>query len=401
MKIGIIKERKSPPDRRVVFTPEILAKALQTFDTLEAVVEPSPIRIFPDQAYADKNIPLSDDLSDCDVLIGVKEVPVEDLIPNKTYFFFSHTIKEQEYNRGILQTCLAKNIRLIDHETLVDENNKRLIGFGRYAGIVGAYNTLRAFGLKYELFTLKKAEQMLHTEDLIAQLKKQYFPPIKIAVTGNGKVSHGIMEILNGMKAKKVSIEHFLTQKYDIPVYTQLEVMDYYKRTDGGEATKADFYANPEQYESNFERFTKVTDVLITGHFFKHGSPKILTRAMLNAIDNKIQVVGDVSCDVDHGPIDSTLRASTIADPLYGYHPGKNEEVAFDHPAAITVMAIDNLPCELPKDASEGFGDVFLNAILPAFFNNDKDQILARATVTQDGRLTERFTYLQDYVDGK
>ena len=242
---------------------------------------------------------------------------------------------------------------------------------------------------------------MLHTEDLIAQLKKQYFPPIKIAVTGNGKVSHGIMEILNGMKAKKVSIEHFLTQKYDIPVYTQLEVMDYYKRKDGVEATKADFYANPEQYESNFERFTKVTDVLITGHFFKHGSPKILTRDMLNAIDNKIQVIGDVSCDVDHGPIDSTLRASTIADPLYGYHPGQNAEVAFDHPAAITVMAIDNLPCELPKDASEGFGEVFLNTILPAFFNGDKDQILARATVTQNGHLTERFAYLQDYVDGK
>ncbi|MGG5506900.1 MULTISPECIES: NAD(P)-dependent oxidoreductase [unclassified Myroides] len=401
MKIGIIKERKSPPDRRVVFTPEILAKALQTHDKLEAVVEPSAIRIFPDQAYSDKNITLSEDLTDCDVLIGVKEVPVEALIPNKTYFFFSHTIKEQEYNRNILQTCLAKNIRLIDHETLVDQNNKRLIGFGRYAGIVGAYNTLRAFGLKYELFNLKKAEQMLHTEDLIAQLKKQYFPPIKIAVTGNGKVSQGIMEILGGMKAKKVSIEHFLTQKYDVPVYTQLEVMDYYKRKDGKEPSKADFYANPDQYESNFERFTKVTDMLITGHFFKHGSPKILTRDMLNAIDNKIQVIGDVSCDVDHGPIDSTLRASTIADPLYGYHPGKHEEVAFDHPAAITVMAIDNLPCELPKDASEGFGEVFLNVVLPAFFDGDKDQILTRATITQNGALTERFAYLQDYVDAK
>lgn len=400
MKIGIIKERKSPPDRRVVFTPEILAQALQIYDTLEALVEPSDIRIFPDQAYTDKNLVLDNDLTDCDVLVGVKEVPVSALIPNKTYFFFSHTIKEQEYNRPLLQACLAKNIRLIDHETLVDEKNKRLIGFGRYAGIVGGYNTLRAFGLKYELFTLKKAEQLLHTEDLIAQLKKQYFPPIKIAVTGNGKVSHGIMEILAGMKAKKVSIDHFLTQKYDMPVYTQLEVMDYYKRIDGQEATKADFYANPKEYESNFERFTKVADILMTGHFFKHGSPKILTREMLQAKDNKLQVVGDVSCDVDHGPIDCTLRASTIADPFYGYYPAKNEEVAFDHPAAITVMAIDNLPCELPKDASEGFGEIFLNAILPAFFNGDKDQILARATVTQNGQLTDRFAYLQDYVNG-
>lgn len=401
MKIGIIKERKSPPDRRVVFTPNQITKALQKYESLEIVVESSDIRIFSDQAYIDQNIEVCTDLKDADVLIGVKEVPIANLIANKTYFFFSHTIKEQDYNRKLLQSCLEKNIRLIDHETLVEENGKRIIGFGRYAGIVGAYNTMRAFGLKYELFALPKAETMLHKEDLIKRLKKEFFPPIKIVVTGNGKVAHGIMEILNGMKVKKVSIEHFLTQKYDIPVYTQIEVMDYYKRKDGEAATKADFYQNPNEYTSNFERFSKVADVLITGHFHKHGAPKILTREMLMENDNAIKVVGDVSCDVDHGPIDCTLKVSTIADPLFGYYPKEHKEVEFDHPAAITVMSVDNLPCELPKDASEGFGEVFLERILPAFFDNDANGILKRATITENGKLTPRFEYLQDYVDNK
>ncbi len=401
MKIGIIKERKSPPDRRVVLTPNQITKALQNHSTLEIVVESSDIRIYNDQSYIDQNIEVSVDLHDADVLIGVKEVPVENLIPNKTYLFFSHTIKEQEHNRKLLKGCLEKNIRLIDHETLVEANGTRIIGFGRYAGIVGAYNTMRAFGLKYELFTLPKAETMLHKEDLIKRLKKEFFPPIKIVVTGNGKVAHGIIEILNGMKVKKVSIDHFLTQKYDIPVYTQIETMDYYKRIDGLEATKADFYANPEAYTSNFERFSKVADILIAGHFHKHGAPKILTREMLMATDNAIKVVGDVSCDVDHGPIDCTLKASTIADPFFGYYPKENKEVEFDHPAAITVMSVDNLPCELPRDASEGFGEVFLERVLPAFFNNDADGILKRATITENGKLTPRFAYLQDYVDNK
>ncbi|TDS65095.1 alanine dehydrogenase [Myroides indicus] len=400
IRLGIIKERKNPPDRRVVLDPQQLKKALNIFPELAAVVESSDIRIFSDDQYKAESFNVTNDLSNCDILLGVKEVPVNALIPNKTYIFFSHTIKKQEYNRKLLKACLEKNITLMDHEAFVDENNHRLIGFGRYAGIVGAYNTFRAFAIKYELFNLPKAETLLHKEDLIAKLKKEFFPPIKVVLTGTGKVAKGAMEILDGMKVKKVSIEHFLKQKYDCPVYTQIGVTDYYKRKDGQPAEKADFYQYPEQYESNFERFSQTADIFIAGHFFKAGSPKILTQEMLNSSKNQIKVIGDISCDVDHGPIDSTLRASTIADPFYGYYPGKHVEVEFNHSAAITVMAIDNLPCELPKDASEGFGAIFVEEILPAFFNGDKDGILERATVTKNGKLTDRFLYLQDYVDG-
>lgn len=400
MKFGIIKERKNPPDRRVVFTPSELVKVKEQFPQAEIKVESSDIRVFADEEYSKLGFEVSDDVTDCDVLIGVKEVPVEALIPNKKYFFFSHTIKKQAYNRKLLIACLDRNIELIDHETIVNGTNNRLIGFGRYAGIVGAYNGFRAFGLKFELFNLPKAETLTDRNALIERLRRPMLPPIKIVLTGHGKVGMGAKEILDAMKIKQVSSEDYLTKTYTEPVYTQIDVMDYNKRKDGQEASKKDFYAHPEEYVSNFERYTKVSDIFMAGHFYANGSPVILTREMLNAPDNKIKVVADISCDVE-GPIECTTRSSTIAEPLYGYYPSEGKEVAVSHPGAVVVMAVDNLPCELPKDASEGFGEMFLEHVIPAFFNNDKDGILQRAKITENGKLTERFKYLQDYVDGK
>jgi alanine dehydrogenase len=400
MKFGILTERKTPPDRRVVFTPEELVSLKTKYTEVELVVESSSIRVFTDEQYLSQGINVSSDVSDCDVLFGVKEVPVDALIPNKKYFFFSHTIKKQPYNRKLLQAVLEKNIELYDHETIVDEKNTRLIGFGRYAGIVGAYNGIRAFGIKYDLFTLAKAETLKNQEELIVRLKRQILPNIKIVLTGHGKVGMGAKEMLDGMKIKQVAASDFLTKNYTQPVYTQIDVLDYNKRTDGQPSSKADFYANPSEYCSDFERFTKVADVFMAGHFHGNGAPDILTREMLNAPDNKIQVVADISCDVG-GPIACTLKASTIADPFFGYLPSEHKEVSYTHPASIMVMSVDNLPCELPKDASEGFGEMFMKHVIPAFFNDDKDGILLRAKMTEKGKLTPRFAYLKDYVDGK
>lgn len=400
MKFGIIKERKNPPDRRVVFTPGELVKLKEQFPQAEIKIESSDIRVFADEEYSKLGFEVTNDVSDCDVLIGVKEVPVDALIPNKKYFFFSHTIKKQPYNRKLLLACLEKNIRLIDHETIVDANNKRLIGFGRYAGIVGAYNGIRAFGMKYELFNLVKAETLTDKNALIERLRRPVLPPIKIVLTGHGKVGLGAKEMLDGMKIKEVSIDDYLTKNYDIPVYTHIDLEDYNKRIDGKPFDKKDFYTNPQEYTSNFERFTKVSDIFMAGHFYGNGAPVILSQEMLKAPNNKIKVVADISCDVD-GPIACTLRASTIAEPLFGYLPSEHKEVDYMHPGAIVVMSVDNLPCELPKDASEGFGEMFLEHVIPAFYNNDKDGILQRAKITENGQLTERFSYLQDYVDGK
>ncbi|HSD15014.1 MAG TPA: NAD(P)-dependent oxidoreductase [Flavobacterium sp.] len=397
MKFGIIKERKNPPDRRVVFTPSELTKLRVQFPQAEIKVEPSDIRVFHDDEYRKLGFELSDDLSDCDVLIGVKEVPIESLLPNKKYFFFSHTIKKQPYNKKLLIACLEKNIGLIDHETIVNEANHRLIGFGRYAGIVGTYNGFRAFGMKYELFNLPKAETLADKAALVERLRRPMLPPIKIVLTGVGKVGMGAKEILDAMKIKQVSVEDYLTKSYDKPVYTQIDVLDYNKRKDGTITSKEDFYQNSQEFVSDFERFTKVSDIFIAGHFYGNGAPAILTREMLNAPDNKIKVVADISCDVG-GPIESTLRSSTIADPFYGYYPSEGKEVDVNHPGAIVVMAVDNLPCELPRDASEGFGEMFLEHVIPAFYNNDKDGILERAIITENGKLTKRFQYLEDYV---
>jgi len=400
MKFGIIKERKNPPDRRVVFAPNELTRLKQLYHDAIVEVESSDIRIFSDVQYQSMGITVTDDVSDCDVLFGVKEVPVENLIPNKAYFFFSHTIKKQPYNRKLLQAILEKSIDLYDHETIVDAHNRRLIGFGRYAGMVGVYNGIRAFGIKFELFKLPKAETLSGRDALIMHLKRITMPALKFVITGTGKVGSGAKEILDAIKIKEITVDNYLTKKYAQAVYVQLDVLEYNKRIDGQSLDFTDFIAHPEEYVSDFEKFTKVTDIYFAGHFYASGAPMILTREMLNASDCKLKVVADISCDVK-GPIACTLRSSTIAEPLYGYFPLEDKEVDVFHPAAVVVMAVDNLPCELPKDASEGFGEQFMEHVIPAFFNGDKDGILKRAKITENGKLTERFSYLQDYVDGK
>ncbi len=400
MKFGIIRERKSPPDRRVVFSPQALRKLVSRYPQAEILVERSDIRIFPDSEYADAGFPVVDDLSGCDVLFGVKEVPLDALIPNKKYFFFSHTIKKQPHNQKLLRAILDKNIDLYDHETIVDANHKRLIGFGRYAGIVGAYNGFRAFGVKYELFDLPKAETLPDQDALIAKLRRIPLPNIKIVLTGKGKVAVGAREMLDAMRIKRVGTDDFLSKKYSDPVYCQIDVMDYNRRIDGNLGVKQDFYDNPSLYESDFGRFTEVADMFIAGHFCATDAPEILTREMLASPSNNIRVVADISCDIG-GPIACTIRPSTIAEPFYGYLPSENREVDMFHPAAVVVMAVDNLPCELPRDASEGFGEMFLEHVIPAFFNGDRDGILERSRVTANGQLTPRFAYLQAFADGR
>lgn len=401
MKFGIIKERKNPPDRRVVFSPKKLKELQEKFPTAKIEVESSDIRVFTDEEYTKENIQVSKDMTVCDVLLGVKEVPVNALIPNKKYFFFSHTIKKQPYNRNLLKAILDKNIELYDHETITKENGMRLIGFGRYAGIVGAYNGFRAVGLTTKSFQLPKAETLDSKKELIKELQKiKLSNKFKILLTGNGKVAYGAKEMLDAMNIKQVSVDEYLSKTFNEVVYCMIDVLDYNKRKDGQIIDNLDFYNHPKAYESNFMRFAEVTDFFIAGHFFGDGSPYLFTREDAKKQNFKIKYVADISCDID-GPVASTIRPSTIAEPIYGYHPKKEKEVNYTDKDAIVVMAVDNLPCELPKDASEGFGEMFLENVIPAFFNNDKDGVLARAKMTENGKLTERFSYLQDYIDGK
>jgi len=390
MTFAIIKERKNPPDRRVVFSPEKLIEAQQKFPEAKFKVESSDIRVFSDEAYVKAGFEVTEDVTDCDVMIGVKEVPIDVLVPNKKYFFFSHTIKKQPYNRKLLQSILEKNIELYDHETIVDDKGFRLIGFGRYAGIVGTYNGFRAWGLKYDSWQLPKAETIHDKDALIKELSKITLPNIKILLTGNGKVSNSAKEMLDAVHIKKVSVDDYLHTTFNEPVYCNIDVLDYNKRKDGRVIDMFDFFDNPQDYVSDFIRFTKVSDYYIAGHFYGNGAPYFYTKQDVKSADFNIKVVADISCDVN-GPVATTIRASTIEDPIYGYDPETGNEINYKDDKAIAVMAVDNLPCELPKDASEGFGEQFLRHVIPAFFNGDKDGVLRSAKITENGKLTQRF----------
>ncbi|MGB7393127.1 MAG: NAD(P)-dependent oxidoreductase, partial [Pricia sp.] len=368
MKFGIIRERKSPPDRRVVLSPEACQKVLSSYKDAEIVVEPSPIRTYSEADYKAAGIPVDTNMEQCDVLLGVKEVPIDALIRDKKYFFFSHTIKKQPYNRELLQAILEKNIELYDHEVITNAEGQRLVAFGRYAGIVGAYNGFRAFGLKFGLFNLPKAEVLPDQAALIAELRNIDMPVCKILLTGKGRVGNGAKEMLDGAGIDEVSVDEYLNKAPGRPVYCQIDVLDYNKRSygksgdlrngdsqdgdsqgsvsrdsdsqggdlkngDGPQKDNAgrnghdtqDFFENPAAYESDFFRFAKVTDFFIAGHFYGQGAPYLFTREDAKHRDFKIKVVADVSCDID-GPVASTIRPSTIAEPIYGYDPETEQE---------------------------------------------------------------------------
>ena len=400
MKFAVIQERKSPPDRRVVLDPKSCKNLLSTFPSAELIIESSPIRAFSDMDYSSAGLEVVADVSGAEVLIGVKEVPIEALIPNKSYFFFSHTIKKQPYNRKLLQAILDKNITLYDQETLVNESNHRLIGFGYYAGVVGAYNGLRALGLKLNCFELPKATDLNDRAALNAQLDLLTIPNVKIVLTGSGRVGQGAKEILDHLNIKKVSVDQFINNSFKEAVYVQLDVLDYCKRKDGTTLGKKDFFNYPEAYQSTFDRFTSVADFFIAGHFYGKGAPAFFTREQAKSPRFNLKVVADISCDID-GPVACTIRPSTIDKPIYGYDAETETEVNFSNASAIAVMAVDNLPCELPKDASEGFGHTFVEKIIPAFFNQDAFGVLKRSKMTENGKLTDAFSYLQAYIEGK
>ena len=348
MKFGIIRERKNPPDKRVVLSPKLCQEVIKQFPQAQIIVEPSPIRVFTDQEYRNAGMEVAHKMEQCDVLLGVKEVPIEALIPNKKYFFFSHTIKKQPYNRNLLKAILEKNIALYDHEVITGANGLRLVAFGRYAGIVGAYNGMRACGLKWETFQLPKAEDLKDQAALVSELRKIKLPNVKILLTGKGRVGHGAKEMLDAMGIRQVEVGEYLEKDFDEPVYCQTDVLDYNKRKDGVKATETDFFTNPEHYKSDFFKFAKVTDFYIAGHFYGDGAPYLYTLEEARHPDFNIKVVADISCDID-GPVATTIRASTIAEPIYGYDPQIGEEVHFMDSNAIAVMAVDNLPAELPR----------------------------------------------------
>lgn len=398
--IGILREGKIPVDRRSPLSPTQAQQVSLQYENVQVKCQHSLIRCFSDEEYLEVGIPVEEELEDCDILFGVKEVPIKELIPNKTYFFFSHTIKQQPHNRKLLQAILQKKIRLVDYECLTDLQGNRLIAFGRYAGIVGAYNGILAYGLKYHLFDLRRARDCFDLADLKTEFSKVKLPRIKIIVTGGGRAANGAIEVLEGMRIQRVTPKEILEKEFDQPVYAQLRSADYHKRKRDGGFDAKEFYATPHIYESTFLTYAQKADLLIAAAFWKPTAPALFTREDMQHKDFKVRVIADITCDIG-GSIPSTKRPSTIDDPVYDYNPWEDKvALPFSDRKFVSVMAVDNLPCELPRDASKDFGKEIVQKILPGLLGKDKDAIIARATIAEHGRLTPPFQYLKQYVEG-
>lgn len=400
LQIGLVREGKTPPDKRVPFTPQQVEEIQQRFPSVKVHCQESPLRCFTDDEYKALDVTVKPNIQDCDILMGIKEVPVENLIANKTYLFFSHTIKKQPYNRKLLQAVLQKKIRLIDYEVLTDKLGNRLVAFGRYAGIVGAYNGLWTYGKRFDTFTLRRAFECFDINDLKLELRKVKLPPVKIILTGAGRVAKGAMETLDTAGIRKVSPYTFLAKTFDEPVYVQLGSADYHMRKEGGHFNRDEFHKHPEKYVSTFLPYCQAADILMAGAFWNPKAPVLFTRQDMLAPDFKIKVIADITCDID-GSVPSTKKASSIADPIYDYNPASDSvEPSLFKKSNVTVMAIDNLPCELPRSASEEFGHDLIDKVIPLLVGDDQDDIIKRATIAEDGNLTAHFQYLSDYVKG-
>jgi len=398
MKIGIIREGKTQPDKRVPFTPNQLNAIQRDYaGKISIQVESSQARAYSDSEYVDAGIQVVSDLSDCDVLFGVKEVPIAQLIAGKTYFFFSHTMKKQPYNRKLLKAILEKNIRLMDYEVLKDEAGDRVVAFGRWAGIVGAYNAFWTYGQKTALFDIKRAKDCFDLQELHLELTKVQLPPVKIVVTGTGRVAKGASEILKKLNIKQVLIEEFLFDYFEEPVFVMLKSEDYNRRKSDGGYDQAEFYKYPERYESHFQKFTEVAEILIAAAYWNPASPRLFELAEIAGDDFQISVIADVSCDV-HGSVPTTIKSTTILEPVFDIDRTSQEALpAFGSQTSISVMAIDNLPCELPREASREFGEQLTEWVIPALLEENAP-ILERATIARDGDLTLEFMYLTDFV---
>ena len=398
MKIGILRETKNPPDRRVPFSPDEIDFAQKTFENLKFIIQPSPLRCYTDDEYRNKGLVLSEDVSDCDILMGVKEVDKSAFIDNKTYVFFSHVAKKQPYNKGMLQEMMRKKITLIDYEYLTKPNGQRVVAFGYWAGIVGAFNGLRGYGLRTKSFNLKPAHQCHNMIEMNEELSKVELKPVKILITGEGRVSTGALETFKQLNIIKVSVDDFLNKKFDYPVLCQIGPKDYVKHKDGLDFDFNNFIKNPKDYISTFKPFTKVTDIFIACHFWDNNSPKFMTPDDYRESDFNIKMISDVSCDIN-GPIPSTIRASTIAEPFFDYNPLlEKEELPFSNDTNVTMMTVDNLPGEVARDSSEGFGKALIENVLPSLIGGDNENIINSATILRNGELTEKFAYMADYA---
>jgi saccharopine dehydrogenase (NAD+, L-lysine-forming) len=398
IQIALIREGKIPADNRVALTPTQCKWIKKNYPDVNVIVQHSPDRCFSDTEYSKAGIEIADDISNCDIMLGIKEVPVKDLIANKTYLFFSHTKKKQPYNQKLLQTIVEKNITLIDYECLEHEDGQRIIGFGFFAGIVGAHNGMMVYGNRTGAYNLGRVFQHKTFRKLMHTYFGLLIPNVKIAVTGSGRVAQGISEIMNLMQIREVEKEEFLERNFAYPVYVHLKGSDLYAHKETGTYNRTDFHENPAQYKSLFPSYTKAADILMNGVYWDKQIPRLFEKEDVQHPQFRLQVIADVTDDTN-GSVPINLGDQTIEDPVYGVNKKTLEKTAPYLPDSVDIMAVGNLPNELPRDASRYFGEQLLKFVLP-YLLKGTDPVINKACMVRNGCLTEEFNYLEDYAKG-
>jgi hypothetical protein len=398
-RIGLIREGKIPADNRVALTPSQCKWIFKNSEDIRISVQSSGSRCFSDREYEMAGAEVKEDLSDCDILFGIKEVPVDQLLPGKTYLFFSHTKKKQPHNQKLLKAVLDKKITLIDYECLEHDDGQRIIGFGFFAGIVGAHNGMMAYGNRTGLYKLDRVYKQRSFRELIHTYFGLKLPNLKIAITGSGRVAHGILEIMNLMGIHEVEPDDYLVRRFSYPVYTQLKGAELYKHKQKVKYSRVDFHEHPDQYQCKFLPYAAQTDILMNGVYWDKNVPRLFEKENAKEETFIIQTIADITDDAN-GSVPINVGDQTIEDPIYGIDKATLEKTAPYLPGSIDIMAVNNLPNELPRDASRYFGEQLIKFILEDLIKGSS-LIIDKATITKDGKLTKHFEYLKDYSEGK
>lgn len=397
--IGLLREGKVPADNRVALTPAQCKWIHKNSAEVRIIAQSSPDRCYSDKEYRAAGVEVRDDIGDCDILFGIKEVPVTDLVEDKTYLFFSHTKKAQSYNQRMFQTILDKKITLIDYECLEHDDGQRILGFGFFAGIVGAHNGMMAYGKRTGHFHLGRVYEQKSFRELIHTYFGLKLPPVKVVVTGSGRVAHGILEIMNLLEVIEVEPDEFLEKKFAYPVFTQLKGASLYEYMGDGAYNREDFHHHPENYRCKFVPFTHVADIVMNGIYWDKGMPRLFEWEDLTDSRFKVQTIADITDDKE-GSIPCNLGDTTMQNPVYGVNKQTRERTEPYLPGSVDVMAVGNLPNELPRDASRYFGEQLIKYVLEDLVGKGSP-VIDRATMVRGGRLTEPYSYLADYAAGK
>lgn len=397
--LGLIREGKIPADNRVALTPAQCKWIHKNSAGIKVIVQSSSTRSFSDKEYTAAGIEVMEDISACDVLFGIKEVPVDQLIPHKTYLFFSHTKKAQQHNQKMMQEMVQKKITLIDYECLTHDDGQRIIGFGFFAGIVGAHNGMMAYGNRTGAFKLGRVSEVRDYRQLIHTYFGMKLPKIKIAITGSGRVAHGLLEIMNLLGVTEAEPFDYLHRQYEYPVYVHLKGRDLYERKDDGTYNRDDFHENPAVYKCCFSPFVKQTDILMNGVYWDSNIPPLFTLDEFRDPSFKIKTIADITNDTS-GSIPVNIGDSTIANPVYGVDRTTLQRTAAYAPNSVDIMAVGNLPNELPRDASRYFGEQLIKYVLEDLAKGNSP-IIERSTILKNGELTEEYGYLKEYAGVK